>query len=74
MGDEGFGAVVDLGVCKSCVEGTNYKRCFGYIIVGEDVLTGWSTGTLTMCDDILPVMMRLPFPCFLNTSPAYFAQ
>lgn len=37
-------------------------------------LTGWSTGTLTTCADMLEVMIKFPFPCSLKTSPAYLAQ
>lgn len=40
----------------------------------ESVLTGWSTGTLTICAEILDVMIKFPLPCFLNCSPAYLAQ
>jgi len=37
-------------------------------------LTGWSTGTLTICAEILDVIMRLPKPWCLKTAPAYLAQ
>jgi len=52
-----LGRVVDLGTNKvrereSCI-------CLGII------RTGWSTGTFTMCAEMLEVMIRLPNPCFL---------
>ena len=63
MVHRGFCRVVDLSMLVEVVGMTEGMQH-----------TGWSTGTLTICAEILEVMIRLPNPCRLNIAPAYLAQ